>query len=206
MGKLAGKRKAEWDLMMKNLICDATVLVVNEHGFNGLRMDLVAKAAEVATGTLYNYFKDKNELLLHVINTKFEPINNEFLKIRNSHASPAKKLEKVFCVFLDSIEEHKNFTLVVAGAQWLSLPIKKGAKAKREIIIKIASEIIDEGIEQGVFRKVDTLLAASLIFGAMERVAQERIEGVHISRSVEEEVADCMSFVFSGLIMRNPKQ
>ena len=81
MPTLAKKRKTEWDVMMKNAIFEATMAVLGEHGFEGLRMDRVAKAAEVSTGTLYNYFKNKDELLLHVLDTRFEPILQEFLKI-----------------------------------------------------------------------------------------------------------------------------
>ena len=45
MSKPAEKRKAEWDQMMKQSIYEATMTVLNENGFDGLRMDRVAKAA-----------------------------------------------------------------------------------------------------------------------------------------------------------------
>ena len=79
MPTLAKKRKTEWDIMMKNAIFEATMAVLSEHGFEGLRMDRVAKAAEVSTGTLYNYFKNKDELLLHVMDSLFIGVDkNEY--------------------------------------------------------------------------------------------------------------------------------
>lgn len=54
----------------KQAIFDATLHSVLHTGFNGLKMALVAKAAGVATGTVYLYFRNKedliNALLLHV--------------------------------------------------------------------------------------------------------------------------------------------
>lgn len=51
-------------------IFEATLELVGKFGFSGLRMSDVAKAAGIATGTLYIYFKDKetlvNALYLHV--------------------------------------------------------------------------------------------------------------------------------------------
>ncbi len=52
-------------------ILEATERLLAQHGFEHLSMQLVAKEAEVATGTIYRYFSDKNDLLqqlrLHVL-------------------------------------------------------------------------------------------------------------------------------------------
>ncbi len=44
-------------------IYQATLRLVLKQGFSGLRMGDVAKEASVATGTLYIYFQDKNDLI-----------------------------------------------------------------------------------------------------------------------------------------------
>ena len=44
-------------------IYEATLKLVLENGFTGLKMSKVAKEAKLATGTLYIYFKDKEELI-----------------------------------------------------------------------------------------------------------------------------------------------
>ena len=44
-------------------IFEATERLIAEHGFHGTSMQMVAKEAGVATGTIYRYFKDKDDLM-----------------------------------------------------------------------------------------------------------------------------------------------
>lgn len=200
MSRLAEKRKAEWDKMMKKVIYEAAIAVLNEHGFDGLKMDRVAKAAEVATGTLYNYFKDKNELLLNVIDSKFEPMHQEFLEVINSGMSPTEKLETFVHRFLNSITKYRSLVVIITAAEGLSLPVKAGVNKKRETIHRLFAEIIEQGIEKGLFRQLDPLKTARLIFGTINGLAHSTIHGNAHPRTVESDVSECMTLLFSGLL------
>ena len=199
MPTLAKKRKTEWDLMMKNAIFEATMAVLGEHGFEGLRMDRVAKAAEVSTGTLYNYFKNKDELLLHVLDTRFEPILQEFLKIIKSNVSPPEKLEAFVREFLMSMQHHRSLVIIIISAEGRSLPIKEGSNEKHRIVHTIIADILKEGIGQGIFRSFDTTRTAQLIFGAMRGLVQSRIDADNEPLIVESDISECMDLFFSGL-------
>jgi AcrR family transcriptional regulator len=199
MPTLAKKRKIEWDVMMKNAIFEATMAVLGEFGFEGLRMDRVAKAAEVSTGTLYNYFKNKDELLLHVLDTRFEPTLQEFLKIIKSNVSPPEKLEAFVREFLMSMQHHRSLVIIILSAEGLSLPIKTGSNEKRDFSLTILADIIKQGVEQGLFRPFDPLRTAQLIFGAMRGLVQSRIDADYEPLIVESDISECMDLFFSGL-------
>jgi AcrR family transcriptional regulator len=200
MTKLAKKRKTEWDQMMKRSIYEATMTVLNENGFDGLRMDLVAKAAEVATGTLYNYFRDKDELLLHVIDTRFEPIRQAFSEIRDSHRSPPEKFEDFVRAHLNFVAEYRSLVIIITTAEGLSRAVKKGANAKREKVRRILAEIIDQGINQGLFRPFDSMLAARLILGAINGLVEAIINNSVETMDFEKNISECMKLFFSGLL------
>ncbi|MBU1056460.1 MAG: TetR/AcrR family transcriptional regulator [Proteobacteria bacterium] len=199
MAKLAETRKAEWDLVMKNAIYEATVAVLNQHGFDGLRMDRVAKKAEVATGTLYNYFKNKAELLRHVIDTRFKPINHDFLEILKSAISPEEKLRNFVRIFLNSIKKYRSLMIIVTTAESLSLPIKAAVDEKREIGQKLLADVIKEGIAQGKFRHVNPMQTARLIFGALYGIIQPMLDTNEEIRNDDSDLSDCMTFFSSGL-------
>ncbi|MFH2045667.1 MAG: TetR/AcrR family transcriptional regulator [Pseudomonadota bacterium] len=199
MAKLAETRKAEWDLVMKNAIYEATVAVLNQHGFDGLRMDRVAKKAEVATGTLYNYFKNKAELLRHVIDTRFKPINHDFLEILKSAISPEEKLGNFVRIFLNSIKKYRSLMIIVTTAESLSLPIKAAVDEKREIGQKLLADVIKEGIAQGKFRHVNPMQTARLIFGALFGIIQPMLGTNEEIRNDDSDLSDCMTFFSSGL-------
>jgi AcrR family transcriptional regulator len=200
MNELAKRRKTEWDQMMKQSIYEATMTVLNEKGFDGLRMDRVAKAAEVATGTLYNYFRDKDELLLHVIDTRFVPIRQLFSEIRDSHRTPPEKLEDFFRAHLNFVEEYRSLVIIITTAEGLSLAVKKGANAKREKVRRILAEIIDQGIAQGLFRPFDSMLAARLILGGINGLVEAIIANSVETMDFEKNVSECINLFFSGLL------
>jgi AcrR family transcriptional regulator len=200
MNKPAKRRKAEWDQMMKQSIYEATMTVLNENGFDGLRMDRVAKAAEVATGTLYNYFRDKDELLLHVIDTRFVPIRQVFSKIRDSQRTPPEKLEDIVRAHLNFIEEYRSLVIVITTAEGLSLAVKKGANVKRETVRRIYAEIIDQGIDRGLFKPFDSMLAARVILGAVNGLVEAIINNSVETMDFEKNVSECINLFFSGLL------
>jgi AcrR family transcriptional regulator len=59
MARLSNEQKALIDEMMQEKICTAATEVILEYGVQEMTMSKVAKAAGIAKGTIYNYFKDK---------------------------------------------------------------------------------------------------------------------------------------------------
>ena len=66
---------------MKEALHQAVVKILAEDGPQGLTMDRVTQEAGISKGTLYNYFKDKQELLQYVVQSSFEPMEQENEKI-----------------------------------------------------------------------------------------------------------------------------
>jgi Transcriptional regulator len=62
------------------LILSSSRKLIEEIGFSALTMDKVAQKAGIAKGTVYLYFKDKDELLEKVLSSGFERM---FERIRN---------------------------------------------------------------------------------------------------------------------------
>ena len=73
--RLSKARKACVEAMMKDTIFDAAGSLLEERGADGLTMDRVATKVGVAKASLYNYFKDKNELLRYSYTRMVEPFS-----------------------------------------------------------------------------------------------------------------------------------
>lgn len=80
------------DWTKKGAIYDAAVKLVVERGFYGLKMAHVAKAAGMATGTLYIYFSNKEEL----INELFLKTKKEIAKVLTNPAHNAEGFQQSF--------------------------------------------------------------------------------------------------------------
>ena len=203
MPKPAKKRKAVWEDMMKQSIFEATVTEMKEHGPAGIRMDRVAKSADMATGTLYNYFKDKDALLLHVLDTLFDPYHEELVSIRDGNASPPDKLEAYFRLTCRYLNEQRDIITVLTQAKDLGLKPDIGRAPELDFpmtVIRVICDIIREGITKGVFRECDALQAAAMIFGATDGFMASKITGLIPERPVEEDVESCMALILPGLL------
>ena len=47
----------------RNLILDTTLSLLSENGFHGTPISLIAEKANIGAGTIYRYFKNKEELI-----------------------------------------------------------------------------------------------------------------------------------------------
>jgi TetR/AcrR family transcriptional repressor of multidrug resistance operon len=203
MPRPAKKRKAAWEDMMKQSIFEATVTVMKEYGPAEIRMDRVARAADMATGTLYNYFKDKDALLLHVLDTLFEPYHEGLVAILNGDTDPQEKLEAYFRQTCEIINEQRDIIAILIRAKDLGLSAgidRDPEKDYRMKIIRILSGIIEEGVAKGAFRRCDALETAAMVFGAMDGLITLKIKGLVPERTVEEDAGVCMALLLPGLL------
>lgn len=146
-------------------------------------------------------WKDKDALLLHVIDTLFAPYHEEFLSILNSESNPTEKLGAYFRLTCSYLNEQRGVITIIMQAKDLGLK----AALDREpgvdrTIIQIIAKIIKEGITQGVFRRCDADEAAVMIYGAMEGFIESKIAGPFSERTLEEDVENCMALLLPGLL------
>lgn len=200
MSTIIERRRIDWDLTMKSAISEAVISVLKEYGFEGLKIARVANAAGVSKGTLYNYFKNKDDLLLYVMDMKFKLIHPKFFEIRDNSMTPPDKIERIIRELLIFFGDERGLILVVADAEGLSLPVKNSASAKSEALITIIAEIIEEGSKKGFFRQFDPIQVAKLIFGAINASIRIEISGEDNRKVTNDEVSDCIKFFFSGLV------
>jgi AcrR family transcriptional regulator len=90
MGTL--ERKARERLSRENLILDAAEEVFFSRGFDQSTMDDVAKTAELSKGSLYNYFKNKNELCIGIVGRSLQLL---IKYIENSLTEKSSGLDKI---------------------------------------------------------------------------------------------------------------
>lgn len=79
------KKKAE-------AISDAALKVFREHGYNKTRMADIAQMAGMGKGTLYEYFKDKGDILRFAFDQYFSVFSEGVLKAMKEKTKPSEKI------------------------------------------------------------------------------------------------------------------
>ena len=72
-------------------ILEASVNVFADHGFHQSTVSKIAKKAGVADGTIYLYFKNKEDILVQIFNYKTKQIFERFREVVDSADNPLEK-------------------------------------------------------------------------------------------------------------------
>jgi AcrR family transcriptional regulator len=165
MPKLTAIRKQALDELMRQAIFDAAVAVLSEHGVEGMTMDRVALAADVAKGSLYHYFSGKQALLELVYSKVIDPIVHNTEEIVAMDRPAIEKLANHLDYLLEHVAKHaKVFQLLFDDdtAQGLLLSTDRQT---RKVGSQRLAEVFRQGIAEGVFEPADPLLLTHMFLG-----------------------------------------
>jgi TetR/AcrR family fatty acid metabolism transcriptional regulator len=175
-------------------ILDAAVSVFAEKGFHSARVSDVADRASVADGTIYLYFRNKEELLMTAINTAFDAFMSRARTELEAIPSPAAKLRRLAHLHLEALGVNRD--LAVVFQMELRQSARFLAPFSHEHMIEyfgLVRTAIREGQAQGIFRpELREKIAANCFFGALdEMVTSWVLDNTHYQLAdVADNVAD----------------
>jgi TetR/AcrR family fatty acid metabolism transcriptional regulator len=188
----------------KRHILDAAVLAFAEKGFFNTRIADIARNAGVADGTIYLYFKSKDDILISVFEVRMEETLNGLAKALEHCGSTRKKLETFIELYLSLVEEDP------ALAEVVTVELRQSSKFIREYdnpqfkkLLRMVRELIEEGQSSGELRSdLQPHLVARALFGALDEVARW---GVLSQREFNSnQVSAQLSDLLLGGLLRNP--
>lgn len=147
------------------------------NGFHNVSVHEIQKVADVSIGSIYNHFGGKEgiakALYKHILNEIDELID----QVKAEIVSPSAQCKEIIRQLCEHTETHRNIIAFVFHAKHTEFlpeePIICNASPFKKI-----REIINTGIERGEFRRTDSWVAASAIFGGAIRMIQLRLDGV----------------------------
>jgi AcrR family transcriptional regulator len=184
-------------------ILAATKNVMERLGVEAATMDEIAAAAGVAKGTIYLYFRSKDELIYALMSQVGEELFRDLKAVIEVPQSPREKLLPVLAVLLDYLERERLLFHIYLrdSAQWM-LPGSRGRfgrfRALEEQILALLNELFADGVARGDFIPADpkllTYLFRSLVQGVgFYQVAEGR------SGAIKEALPVLAAFFLSGL-------
>jgi TetR/AcrR family transcriptional regulator, repressor of fatR-cypB operon len=150
-------------------IFSATLKLVVDMGMAGITMRQIASKAGMATGTLYIYFKDKEEL----INQLYEDCRTSSVNAYFNGYDAAKPFKTGFRIIWKNILSHKinNFDAAVFMEQCYHSPfIPETSKEMSRHLLKPLYRLMDRGKEEMIIKDVDTLLLLIFMIGNITEV------------------------------------
>jgi TetR/AcrR family transcriptional regulator, fatty acid metabolism regulator protein len=156
-------------------IIDAAVKVFAEKGFFGAKVSEIADAAGVADGTIYLYFKSKDDILISLFQEKMSEIVKQLQAILSDLPDPETKMRRYVIEHLKLVASQPELMQV------LTVELRQSARFIKEYSPKafarylaVIGMIIEEGQRAGVFRKdIDAGILRRALFGLIDELSLE---------------------------------
>lgn len=174
MPRLTAIRKRALDEMMKEALFEATVAVLSQHGVDGLTMDRVAAEAGMAKGSLYRYFRSKQDLLEFVYAKLIDPIFRDLEEMATREQPALEKLSRHLGLLLEHVAKHAQVHRLLFEDDAAHSLLQSSERRTNAVASQRLAEVFRQGIEEGVFQAGDPLAYAHMYIGLLKGLLQSR--------------------------------
>jgi TetR/AcrR family transcriptional regulator, fatty acid metabolism regulator protein len=158
-------------------ILDAAVEVIAEKGYFNAPVSAIAARAGVADGTVYLYFKSKDEVLRTAIDRNFDRFHQQVVERFKDLHDPREQLEYIAQVHLESNSVNRAMAIV------MQTEVRQSARFIAEFshhhlvkYIQVVREVIRRGQQQGIFRQdISDGVVAHCMFGAIDELLSSAV-------------------------------
>ena len=155
-------------------IIQAATKMFARKGFYKTRISEIAMEAQVADGTVYIYFDNKDDILISLFEEQMKVVIDNMVGQISKEGDPVKKLERFALTHLQLIEQNPNM------AEIIQVEVRQSSKFMKEYknekfaqYLDLIGEIVREGQESGVFKKdVIPGVAKRAFFGALDEMSR----------------------------------
>jgi TetR/AcrR family fatty acid metabolism transcriptional regulator len=164
---MASRKKEKFDAIL-----DAAQKVIAESGYHNAQVSRIAKEAGVADGTIYLYFKNKEDILISLFRERLGDLVERFHASVRETGSAGEALRAICEIHFTALENNVELAYVTQiELRQSSLELRKAIGEVVKTYIKLIEDVLAQGIAAGEFRAdLDVKLTRLLVFGAMDEV------------------------------------
>lgn len=152
--------------MQRSDIIQAAAQIFRHKGFHATSMQEIADAVKLQKSSLYHHIPSKQDILLTILDYALDLLITDMQAVIESDLAPEDKLRRAVHVYVDRLTEDADLaTVLLMEHRSLEPELKQGHIDRRDRYEKLWRELIEEGIEQGTFRHVDSKVAGFVVLG-----------------------------------------
>ena len=160
-------------------IIEAAVRIFARNGYYNSRVSDIAKEAGIASGTIYLYFKTKDEILVTLFREKMAEFVATVRKAIAAEPDAVAKLRRLIGLHFKLLEDHSEMAEVVQVELRQGQKFFRGASANEVSgYFDLISSVLEEGMAAGMFRSdLPVKTVRKVLFGAMDQMATSWVLG-----------------------------
>ena len=166
---------------LRRAILDTARQLLTTVGYARLSMRNIAGKIGYSATSIYLYFESKDDLVHALIDEGVDLLNARLNEANASTDTPEDRMRamcKAYVAFGLERPEYYEIMYVLHPEYIKRYPVEKYRKARRNL--EIMAEAVNDGMQCGVFKKVDPMLAANLawtqLHGVVTLLSSERVD------------------------------
>ncbi|MGD9212912.1 MAG: TetR/AcrR family transcriptional regulator [Desulfobacteraceae bacterium] len=193
------ERKEAIEELTRKDILDSAVTVLLDKGINHFTMDRVASDAGIAKGTIYLYFKGKNQLLDFVVDYCFFPLEENYADIAKKTCDPISKLKQFVLESMQFTENNKKILNEIRTVMFNTMDQAIGnEKSWYWNSVNLLSTVFDDAVKKRKLKPMNTTRVAVLFFNSISAFMSHRIL-TDVKQTIEEDAQEIMALFIEGL-------
>lgn len=187
--------------MTRDGILEAAAQIFSEKGYHAASMQDIAQAVDLQKASLYHHFSSKQEILLAILDRALDMLIANMQLVLELHCPPDEKLRQAMLVYLQTGLENRELAIVLL-LEYRSLEpeLRSRHMPRRDRFEHLWRDLIQEGLESGVFCCQDPALSARGLLGVMNwTITWYRPEGPLLPEMIAGQFSNLFLF---GLVSR----
>lgn len=204
MDQRSFRKQREYEARRKDILCAAESLF-SKHGFFKTNMAEIASTAQFAIGTVYRFFKSKEDIYISLVEAKVEELASRIEQKIANLPSASEKIKALIRVKLEYADRNRDFFRIYvsewSGFEW-TIKSAFGERVWKLYMaqIDLVADLVREGMRKGEFRDIDPKDASLALHGMLNSTMYMWILQVNPASSLVEKETLISSMFLRGLL------
>jgi len=190
------ERKALEKQLRRDQILDAARTLLFSSGLESISISRISKQSELGVGTIYFYYKNKEEIFVALQKEGVALLYSIIFQISKKDIDHGKKLARIAKAYYKFSQEQKHYFDIIN--YFLSSPIvffepdlKNQIDMSGRKILVLIKDIVDEGIQKGVFNEKDPKKFSIMFWGTLHGLIHfKKLEKTILEKESHEKLFD----------------
>lgn len=200
MPRIRAENIAAHKALTRRQILDSARQNFLEFGYTDTSLGDIAMDADIGRTTLYEYFTDKEAVLIELVNEELPSLVEDIVQGIPEGLTAKENLGELVLRHLEFIADDSNLgTMLMRASNQLTAEAQAQIRLAHGSLEEAISDAYAAGAESGDFRSMDPVLAGELINAITMYAARSLIRSSDPKGKVHETIDFILEFLFEGL-------
>lgn len=160
----------------RQLIIESAMLIFCKDGFHKAKVSEIASNAGVGKGTIYEYFDSKKQLFAEMMKYYADLYYENLVEVIGNEENIIDKFERYIHLEEEIMTKHGDLAhIFMHEAHNVGIEVHKLLEKRRRKKINFIANMIQTGIDKGIFREINPYTAALTFMGSMQHILVSKL-------------------------------